>query len=150
MSSNAMTDAGRQNLKRLLDMLEEMDDLVLDACRDGMNYRSDSGVELSIPVTELDLRLLETSRQAYRNSDYKQSDMLTHISAMPSFTKNYNSVTLAVLRYLANTLPVQAREWKLRMGNLQTTGDRAWRLAVPASQPITAGGDAKGLNALID
>ncbi|KAF2814830.1 uncharacterized protein BDZ99DRAFT_566763, partial [Mytilinidion resinicola] len=150
MSSSVVTDAGRQILKRLLDMLEEMDDLILGACRDGMVYRSNNGVALSIPITESDLRLLETSRQAYHNSDYGPSDMLAYISAMSTFTKNWNSVILAVLRYLANTLPAQAREWKLQMGNLQTMGDRAWRLAVPASQPIAAGGDVRGLNALVD
>jgi hypothetical protein len=142
-------DEALQKLKVAILLLENMDDMLIDLCREALQFSSaSSGQEpLGFTSSEADLRLLEVSREGYRSSNYSPQNMVDYLASFPGLKRYWLSVARTVVNWrLKATL--QPMEWHLRTKQLQDAGDESWRAAVPATNAIVQYGSAAAVNAL--
>src|ERR1700753_168336 len=131
------TDEGIQKLKDTIVLLENMDDLIIDICREALQYSSRySGSQpFDVPISEADLRLLEVGREHYRNSHYAPQDMVGYLASFPDFKLYWQFVARTVVNWHAKAT-MTPTEWYLKTKQLQEAGDVSWRAAVPVTNVI--------------
>jgi hypothetical protein len=142
-------DEGLQKLKDAILLLENMDDTLIDLCREALHFSSaSSGQEpLGLTPSEADLRLLEVSREGYRNSNYSPQNMVDYLASFPDLKRHWLSIARTVITWRSKAT-LQPTEWHLRTKQLQDAGEESWRAAVPATNAIAQYGSAKAVNAL--
>jgi hypothetical protein len=88
------TDEGAQKLKAAILLLENMDDMLTELYREALRFSSaSSGQEpLGFTSSEADLRLLEVSREGYRQSNYSPQDMVDYLASFPDLKRYWLSV----------------------------------------------------------
>lgn len=134
-----------RNVRVLVAALEELDDLVIKACREAF-----IGAKPVVPVTKEDLRTIEDSRKDYQNSNYGITDMLQYLEKTSEHRQIWQSSMLSILKLcsFAKTMGDDIPTWKFRVTQLLKAGDRAWRLVVPCTKIIVGGADT--INEIID
>jgi hypothetical protein len=85
----------RENFKKLVQAMEELDDCLLVAARDTiLSSPQHAQGALMFSISEAELRLLEVARRSYRDNDYEISGMLQYIRSLPSLRRVWQSGTI--------------------------------------------------------
>lgn len=142
------TDLADQKLKTAILLLENMDDILLDLCREAFQFSTTAAHQpLGFVCSEADLRLLEVSREGYRNSNYSPQDMVDYLASFPDLRRYWLSVARTIVSWRSKAA-LQHTERYLRTKQLQDAGDESWRASVLAANAIANYGSAAALNAV--
>lgn len=145
-SSTASGSSGSDEvLKKLLLALEDLDDSVIETVEDLVLAPSTANVS----VNQDNLNYLRSSRDMYRRANYSIDSMFDYLERLPTYTRIWTTVTRSLSTGYAQDAARKSFDWKFRIRGIQTAGDKAWRLAVPASHSL-ANRNYQTVNYLID
>jgi hypothetical protein len=127
-----------RNVKALVKAFDELDGLVIKACREAFTCR-----KINASITENELCTLEGLQKGYSNSANGMYAMLPYLEVTTAHKQIWQSAMLSILeqcsyaRETGKDIPV----WKFRLTQLIKAGDRAWRLVVPCAKIIVGRAD---------
>ncbi|KAM5520415.1 hypothetical protein FOXYSP1_14305 [Fusarium oxysporum f. sp. phaseoli] len=130
-----------------------MDDYFIGTAREALQYQAEvTGLDHSLlPISEIDLRLIEAARQSYQTSQFDTESMKNYFSALPDFEALWTRVSRTILRFFQGTVRDRQGEWRIWFSRVQTAGEQTWQQAYKASYVLSnPGPSAAIINAIID
>ncbi|KAM6513245.1 hypothetical protein FALCPG4_015695 [Fusarium falciforme] len=153
MEDMSMPLKSDERIRRLILLFERMDDHLIETAREALQHQADpSGPDHSpLPISEIDLRLIEAARQSYHTSQFNTDEMKNYFSAFPDFEALWTNVSRTILRYFQGTVRDRQGEWRVWLSRVQGAGKQTWQQAYEASYPLSHPGPAAAIiNAIID
>ena len=145
-----------ETVRKLILLFERMDDHLIETAREAreaLHHQADlSGSNHSpLPISEIDLRVIEAARQLYQTSQFHTDDMKNYLSALPDLESLWTNLGRMILRYFQATVQDRQGEWKVWLSRVEGAGKQTWQQAFKASQPLcNPTPAAEIINAIID